>query len=104
MLQEIKEQFRKQTVQELNSINELLNKEMLNDEELAILVDRIFNITHQISGTAPMLGYETMPNLSRKIEKAFYQIRAEKTVMSTQFLQQTKRSMDTMISLLNEEE
>ncbi len=103
MLQEIKKQFFEQTLHELTSINELLDKDKFEEKEMSVLIDRIFNITHQICGTAPMLGYETMPVLSRKLERVFYQIRTEKTEITNQFIQQTKRNLIVMISLLNDE-
>lgn len=103
MLQEIKKQFFEQTLHELTSINELLDKDKFEEKEMSVLIDRIFNVTHQICGTAPMLGYEAMPVLSRKLERVFYQIRTEKTEITNQFIQQTKRNLIVMISLLNDE-
>jgi len=103
MLQEIKKQFFEQTLQELTSINKLLEKDKFEENEWSILIDRIFNVTHQICGTAPMLGYEVMPVLSRKLERVFYQMRTEKTEVTNQFIQQTRRNLVVMISLLNEE-
>lgn len=103
MLQEIKKQFFEQTLHELTSINELLDKDKFEEKEMSVLIDRIFNITHQICGTAPMLGYEAMPVLSRKLERVFYQMRTEKTEITNQFIQQTKRNLIVMISLLNDE-
>ena len=103
MLQEIKKQFFEQTLHELTSINELLDKDKFEEKEMSVLIDRIFNVTHQICGTAPMLGYEAMPVLSRKLERVFYQMRTEKTEITNQFIQQTKRNLIVMISLLNDE-
>ncbi|HLW06505.1 MAG TPA: Hpt domain-containing protein [Marinilabiliaceae bacterium] len=103
MLQEIKKQFFEQTLHELTSISELLDKDKFEEKEMSVLIDRIFNITHQICGTAPMLGYEAMPVLSRKLERVFYQMRTEKTEITNQFIQQTKRNLIVMISLLNDE-
>lgn len=103
MLQEIKKQFFEETSEELASIYKLLDKDSFDENELSILIDRIFNVTHQICGTAPMLGYKITPVLSRKLERVFNRMQVEKEEITSQFIQQTKRNLLAIISLLKEE-
>ncbi|MGQ1945614.1 Hpt domain-containing protein [Geofilum sp. OHC36d9] len=102
MLEDLKRKFFDQILSELENLAVILEKEPDGDK-LDDTVERIFTISHQISGTAPMLGYEVMPKLSRKVERAFYEVRTNNRDISSQFLQQTRRTILSMIETLKDE-
>jgi len=102
MFEDIKKKFFTQTLSELENLVVILENEPDGDQ-LDETVERIFTISHQICGTAPILGYDLMPKLSRKVERAFYEVRNKKRDISAQFLQQTRRTILSMIETLKEE-
>jgi chemotaxis protein histidine kinase CheA len=102
MLEDIKRKFFSQTLHELEDLVVVLENE-IDGDKLNETVERIFTVSHQISGTAPMLGYELIPKLSRKVERNFYEVRANNRGVSLQFLQQVRRTLLSMIETLKDE-
>ncbi|ASB49028.1 Hpt domain-containing protein [Alkalitalea saponilacus] len=103
MLTEIKQQFYKETLQELKNISSDLSAQVIDADRKSLLVDRIFSVSHQLSGTGPMLGFDMSSKISRKLEKTFYEIRSGEKEVSLQLLWQTKRTIDFMIDCITEE-
>jgi chemotaxis protein histidine kinase CheA len=102
MLEEIKRKFFSQTLSELEDLVAILETKIESDK-LNETVERIFTISHQISGTAPMLGYVLIPKISQKVARVFYEVRANNKGVSEQFLQQTRRTLLSMIEALKDE-
>ncbi|GAO31779.1 Hpt domain-containing protein [Geofilum rubicundum] len=103
MLAEIKKQFYNDTLRELEGINGKLSAEELPVNEHAVIAEKIFTISHQISGTGPMLGFNSSSVLSRKLEKTFYHIRSGEREITPQLLWQTKRAIEAIIKAISEE-
>ncbi len=103
MLAEIKKQFYNDTLKELEGINGLLSEKPVPIDEHAVIAEKIFTITHQISGTGPMLGFDSTSVLSRKLEKTFYHVRSGEKEITPQLLWQTKRAIESIIKTIGEE-
>lgn len=103
MLTEIKKQFFNDTLKELEGINGLLSEQQVPIDEHAVLAEKIFTITHQISGTGPMLGFDSTSVLSRKLEKTYYHVRSGEKEITPQLLWQTKRAIESIIKTIGEE-
>lgn len=103
MLAEIKKQFYNDTLRELEGINAKLAVEDFPENEHAVIAEKIFTISHQISGTGPMLGFNSSSVLSRKLEKTFYHIRSGEREITPQLLWQTKRAIEAIIKAISEE-
>ncbi len=103
MLTEIKKQFFNDTLKELEGINGLLSEQQVPIDEYAVLAEKIFTITHQISGTGPMLGFDSTSVLSRKLEKTYYHVRSGEKEITPQLLWQTKRAIESIIKTIGEE-
>lgn len=103
MLEEIKNQFYSSTLKELQLLCQQLCRAFLQAEELDSLVNSVLSISHQISGTGPMLGFDQTSKLSKKVEKTFVDIRSGEKSLTPQVLQQTQRAFDAMIQTLNDE-
>lgn len=103
MLAEIKKQFFNDTLKELEGINGLLSGQQVPIDEHSLLAEKIFTITHQISGTGPMLGFDSTSVLSRKLEKTYYHIRSGEKEITPQLLWQTKRAIESIIKTIGEE-
>jgi chemotaxis protein histidine kinase CheA len=104
MLEEIKNQFYSNTLKELQFVSQQLSGALHQAENPDALVNNIFSIMHQISGTGPMLGFDRTSGLSRKVEKTFVEIRSGEKSLTSQILQQTQRAIDAMIQTLNDEQ
>jgi chemotaxis protein histidine kinase CheA len=91
-----------------NSINELLKvKTKLIDEKQSDsnpnskeIANEVFMVMHGISGTAPMVGLETLAPVSKKLELIFDKIRKDEKVLSDQVSVQTIRGIDIIIDEL----
>ncbi len=103
MYQEIKKQFLNESITELQEISKSLSTEFLNSEQKSILIDQIFEITHKICGTGPMLGINDVSVISRKIEKTFLDIKSGDKELSVQIILQTCRGIDQILNTLNKE-
>jgi chemotaxis protein histidine kinase CheA len=103
MLTEIKKQFYHDTIKELIVISSVLSKEEILIQEHHVLAEQIFTLSHQISGTGPMLGFDSTSKLSRKLERTFYDIKQGQREITPQLLWQTKRAIETIINTFNEE-
>jgi len=103
MLTEIKKQFYKDAIQELEFISQRLTEGQLSTNEYPYIAKKVFTISHQISGTGPMLGFDNSSTLSRKLEKTYYQINSGEKEVTPQLLWQTKRAIETIIKTINEE-
>jgi len=103
MLEGIKKQFFKDTINELQNINIMLSVEIVHPNDYDLLIKEVFNITHQISGTGPMLGFEATSNLSRKIEKIYSEIKTQHKDLTPSIILQTRRAIVLMIETMNNE-
>lgn len=103
MLAEIRKQFYKDTLKELEGINGKLASDNIPPEEQSLIAEKVFSVSHQISGTGPMLGFDSTSLLSKKLESTFYDIRRGEKKITPQLLWQTKRVIDAMIKSFNEE-
>lgn len=104
MLEEIKNQFYSNTLNQLQLISQKLSQKTIPAEEIDILVNNIFSISHLICGTGPMLGFDRTAKLSGKLEKTFSDIRSGGKCLTKAILQQTQRAIGAMIQTLNEEQ
>jgi chemotaxis protein histidine kinase CheA len=103
MLAEIKKQFYSDTLRELEGISGKLTAKELPENEYPLIAEKIFTISHQISGTGPMLGFHSSSVLSRKLERTYYHIRSGEREITPQLLWQTKRALEAIIKAINEE-
>jgi chemotaxis protein histidine kinase CheA len=103
MLHEIKNQFFYNTIKELQSISIKLSAESILSEDFPMVIHQVYQLTHQISGTGPMLGFVNTSKLSRKIEKTFLDITTSKKELSLPIVLQTRRAVDSMIQTMNDE-
>jgi chemotaxis protein histidine kinase CheA len=103
MLAEIKKQFYHDTLKELEGINRQLSEIPLPIDLQPVIAEKIFSISHQISGTGPMLGFDSTSILSRKLEKTYYQVRLGAKEITPQLLWQTKRAIEAIIRTIGEE-
>lgn len=103
MLDGIKKQFYINTITELQNINIMLTVDPVHANDYDLLIKKVFNITHQISGTGPMLGFEATSILSRKIEKIYSEIETQTKDLTPSIIQQTRRAIVLMIETMNNE-
>ncbi len=103
MLENIKKQFYNNTIKELLFINAKLSEESIHPNESISLVNSVFSITHQISGTGPMLGFMNTSKISKKVEKTFYEIRAGEKELTAPIIMQTRRALESIIDSMNQE-
>ena len=103
MLTEIKKQFYNDTLKELESISGQLSEAQLPIDAHPVIAEKIFSISHQISGTGPMLGFDSTSILSRKLEKTYYQVRSGEKEITPQLLWQTRRAIEALIRAIGEE-
>lgn len=103
MLDIIKKQFYNDTLKELLLINAKLSEESILPDDSKSLVNSIFSITHQISGTGPMLGFNNTSKISRKIEKTFYEIKSGEKEITAPIIMQTRRALESIIDSMNQE-
>lgn len=104
MLTEIKNQFYQDTLETLISIQKVLSETPPEGDEERNMVERVFTVSHQISGTGPMLGFENSALLSRKLERTFYEIRSGKRKLTAQLLTQTQRTIQNLLEVLQKEQ
>ncbi|MDG5799401.1 Hpt domain-containing protein [Marinilabiliaceae bacterium ANBcel2] len=102
MLDEIKKQFYTETIKELESISRELSDNSYSPK-VPHLSEKIFSVSHHISGTGPMLGFETTSKISKKLEKTFYDIKGGQRELTPQIVNQTKRTIDLLIESFNKE-
>lgn len=101
-LEDIKKVFVENTVNDLIGLKKLLIDVGEFDPDLQIsMVNDVFMVMHGISGTAPMVGLDSLATLSRKVEIVFDKIRKGEKPFSEQITYQTIRTIDYMISELN---
>jgi len=100
-LEEIKKGFVENTLGELSSLRADLseNPEQDGNKEKA---QKVFMTMHGICGTAPVLGFEHLVPMSRKMEKVFDRIRKGEEELSEQIRVQALRGVDFMISELQQ--
>jgi chemotaxis protein histidine kinase CheA len=103
MLEGIRKQFYTDTLLELQNINTMLTVEIIHPDDYDLLIKKVFNIAHQISGTGPMLGFEATSKLSRKIERIFSELKTHNKDLSASIVLQTKRAVVSMIDTMNNE-
>jgi chemotaxis protein histidine kinase CheA len=103
MLNEIKRQFFAETIKKLDNINIELEKQQMGGDEQILLAEEIFFVSHQLSGTGPMLGFQDTSKISRKLERTFYDIRQGQREITPQVLWQTKRAIEAMIKTFYQE-
>lgn len=104
MLTEIKNQFYQDTLETLISIQEVLPETPLEGETARNMVERVFTVSHQVSGTGPMLGFDNSSLLSKKLERTFYEIRSGKRTLTAQVLTQTQRTIQYLLEVLQKEQ
>jgi chemotaxis protein histidine kinase CheA len=103
-LEEIKKTFIKNTIKELTALKKKLVEvestasENINQTELA---QEVFLLMHSITGTAPMVGIESIAALSGKMEMTFYKIRKGEKTYTRQLITQTLRKIDSMLAELH---
>lgn len=101
-LEEIKKLFISSTTEQLMSLKEQLVGLSGTDFDQIDhdLVNDVFMAMHSISGTAPMVGLETLVPVSRKLEIVFDKIRKSEKNLSEQINVQTIRGIDSILSEL----
>ncbi|MFO8001102.1 MAG: chemotaxis protein CheA [Marinilabilia sp.] len=102
-LEEIKKGFVENTLKELSCLRSVLTETDNKDKEVSKIemVEKVFMAMHAICGTAPVVGFEHLVPLSRKLEIVFDQIRKGEKQFSEQINVQTLRGIDALISELS---
>lgn len=99
-LEEIKKGFLENTLSELSSLREDLSENPEQEEGNTEKAQKVFMTMHGICGTAPVLGFEHLVPMSRKMERVFDQIRKGEAKLSEQIRVQTLRGIDSIIAEL----
>jgi chemotaxis protein histidine kinase CheA len=100
-LEEIKKGFVENTLYELSSLREtLIGDGEVNDVRSVETAEKVFMAMHGICGTAPVLGFEHLVPVSRKIEMVFDKIRKGEENFSEQISIQTRRGIDSIMAEL----
>jgi chemotaxis protein histidine kinase CheA len=101
-LEEIKRAFIDKTLNELLGLRDkLVDVDVSNfDLQTDGLANEVFMAMHAISGTAPMVGLETLAPLSQKLEIVYDKIRRGEKTFSEQINVQTIRGIDALIAEL----
>jgi len=101
-LEEIKRTFIDNSIDQLLGLKEkLVNADFLNPEfKVDGIAEEVFMIMHGMSGTAPMLGLDSLTHVSRKLELVFDKIRKGEKDLSEQLSLQTIRGIDNLIEEL----
>ena len=73
MIEKIKETFIKDSVKDLEAIEDLVSNVEGTLEEC--IIEKVFTTTHNIKGTAPMLGIEGLDYIVKPIELVFNGLR-----------------------------
>ncbi|MGM0375288.1 MAG: Hpt domain-containing protein [Bacteroidota bacterium] len=97
-LEEIKKRFVENTLSELSSLREELAEVPVQDNGNEEKAQKVFMTMHGICGTAPVLGFEHLVPMSRKMERVFDQIRKGEGELSDQIKVQTLRGIDFIIN------
>ncbi|MFW5754304.1 MAG: chemotaxis protein CheA [Marinilabiliaceae bacterium] len=100
-LEEIKKGFVENTLRELSSLREEISGEILEPEAgKQECAQKVFMAMHGICGTAPVVGFEHLVPVSRKMERVFDRIRKGEEGLSEQIKVQTLRGIDSIIAEL----
>jgi chemotaxis protein histidine kinase CheA len=103
-LEEIKKTFINNTIEELSELKKKLVKvksttpEVVDQMELA---QEVFLLMHGITGTAPMVGIDSIATVSRKVEMAFDKIRRGEKTFTGQLNVQAIRGIDSILDELH---
>jgi len=101
-LEVIKRIFIENTINELKGLkNMLVDTEEPDPDLQTSIVNDVFMVMHGISGTAPMVGLDSLAPISRKVEIVFDKIKKGEKCFSEQVNYQTIRTIDYMIIELN---
>jgi chemotaxis protein histidine kinase CheA len=103
-LEEIKKTFIKNTIEELSELKKKLVKVKSTtpeDVDQTELAQEVFLLMHGITGTAPMVGIDSIASVSRKVEMAFDKIRKGEKTYTRQLITQTLRKIDSMLAELH---
>ena len=89
------------TLSELSSLREeLADKDPEHDPGNEEKAQKVFMAMHGICGTAPVIGFEHLVPMSRKMERVFDRIRKGEEKFSEQIRVQTLRGIDSIIAEL----
>jgi len=103
-LEEIKKTFINNTIEELSELKKKLVKVKSTtpeDVDQTELAQEVFLLMHSITGTAPMVGIDSIASVSRKVEMAFDKIRKGEKTYTRQLITQTLRKIDSMLAELH---
>ena len=83
----------------------VLEKELTNSESLSKgAVEMVIHTMHNIKGTAPMVGFNSLPQIATPVELAFKEIQNNKLEVDGGMVEKTKSAVSVLQKLLQTEE
>jgi len=89
MIEKIKETFIKDSIKDLEIIENLVREKKGELEDC--IIEKVFAITHNIKGTAPMLGIESVDHIVKPIELVYSGLRDGSIVSSIEIVTNTQK-------------
>lgn len=102
MIKKIRETFINDSIKELESIENFLLEDH-NGDIFDNIVEKVFSTTHNIKGTAPMLGIDSVDHIVKPMEIVFNDLRQGKLLVSPEIIFNTKKLIPVIKSELLEE-
>ncbi len=98
MIEKIKETFIKDSVKDLEIIENLVKEKKGELEDC--IIEKVFAITHNIKGTAPMLGIESVDHIVKPMELVFSGLRDGSIASSSEIISNTQKLIPVIKSEL----
>ncbi len=83
----------------------VLKKELTNPVSLSSeAIEMVVRTMHNIKGTAPMVGFNELPEIATPVEQAFREVQDRKLAISSHMVEKTKSAVSVIQQLLTSEE
>ena len=83
----------------------VLEEELKNPNTISSkAVEMVIHTMHNIKGTAPMVGYNILPEIAIPLEQAYKEVKNNKLVVSSNMIENTKSAVSIIQRLLATEE
>ncbi len=83
----------------------VLKRELTNPVSLSCeTIEKVVRTMHNIKGTAPMVGFNELPEIATPIEQAFKEVQIRKLVISSHMVEKTKSAVSVIEQLLTNDE
>ncbi len=101
MIEEIKNTFVNNSIEELKAIEEFLSQ---NIDHIAsdCVIEKVFTTTHNIKGTAPMLGITNVDYIVKPLELVYSHLRNGKIAISKDIINNTQKLIPVIMTELTE--